>query len=64
MCNLRKHEIDILFNCPNSPALNIVELVFADLKYSIRKENKSNTQDILKAAIDFFHQLNESKLLL
>ena len=47
MYNLRRHKVEIIFNCPNTPALNIVELVFADLKYSVRKENKSVSKDLI-----------------
>ncbi len=39
MWNLYNQSIKIIFNCPNTPAFNIIETVFADLKYQLRKKN-------------------------
>ena len=35
--NMEKLGVKILFNCHQSPAINLVELIFAELKFSMRK---------------------------
>ena len=43
MFNLKNEEVKVIFNCPNTPAFNIIETVFADMKYHIRKDNETTS---------------------
>ena len=36
--NLYNEGIKVMFNCPNTPPFNIIENVFADLKFNLRKK--------------------------
>ena len=45
---LVQNNIRVFFNVANSPALNAVELVFADLKYNLRRCNKKNMNELLE----------------
>lgn len=33
-------DVQMIFNCPNSPALNPIELIFSDLKQYVRDKNR------------------------
>ena len=50
----------MIFNIANSPALNAVELVFADLKYHLRSSNKKNMHELLEEALKFLKKVNIS----
>jgi len=50
---LFNEDIKVIFNCPNTPAFNIIETVFADMKYHIRKKNKNNSKDLVESAREF-----------
>ena len=48
MWNLYNEGIKVMFNCPNTPPFNIIENVFADLKFNLRKRNYTNRDDLIK----------------
>ena len=48
---LVKMNVKVIFNIANSPALNAVELVFADLKFHLRSRNKNTMHELLAEAI-------------
>ncbi len=54
------HNIQVFFNIANSPALNAVELVFADLKYHLRSSNKKTMHELLEQALKFLKKVNTS----
>ena len=45
--------IKVLFNVPNTPAFNIIETVFCDLKKVLRNKNKSTAKELVEEAIHF-----------
>ena len=47
-----------MFNCPNTPPFNIIENVFADLKFNLRKKNLTNSDDLVKEARLFLSKLD------
>ena len=40
--HLVQQDVQIIFNASNSPALNLIELVFSDLKKELRKKNRKD----------------------
>ena len=40
--NLVQQDVQIIFNAANSPPLNLIELVFTDLKVELRKKNRKD----------------------
>ena len=52
--------IRVFFNAACSPALNAVELVFADLKFELRKSNRRNMIELLENSIKFLKRVNAS----
>ena len=57
---LVKNNIRVFFNVANSPALNVVELVFADLKYHLRSSNKNTMHELLAETLIFLKKVNIS----
>ena len=55
---LVKNNIRVFFNVANSPALNVVELVFADLKYHLRRNNKKTMHELLEEILIFRKKVN------
>ena len=51
--NLNNLAIKILFNCACTPAFNIIENVFCDMKFHIRRKNKKSAEDIIQEARNF-----------
>ena len=49
-----------MFNCPTTPAFNIIETVFADMKYDIRKKNYTESQDLIQGARNFLNTLDKN----
>ena len=49
-----------MFNCPNTPSFNIIETVFADMKFQIRKKNYTESQDLIKEAKLFLSNLDRN----
>ena len=49
----------MVFNCPSTPAFNIIETVFADMKYNIRKKNETTSDGLIKRAREFLYSVNE-----
>ena len=47
-----------MFNCPNTPPFNIIENVFADLKFNLRKKNHTNTDDLIREVRIFLSKLD------
>ena len=43
MYNLYNASVKIIFNCAGTPAFNVIESVFCDMKFSIRKSNKKTS---------------------
>ena len=50
MTNLYNEGIRIIFNCPNTPPFNVIENVFADLKYNLRRKNLTKSDDLIQEA--------------
>ena len=53
MNNLFNENIKIIFNCPNTPAFNVIETVFGDMKYHIRKKNQNTSKELVESAREF-----------
>ena len=47
LSNLYHEDIKVIFNCPNTPSFNIIENVFADLKFQLRKKNLTKSEDLV-----------------
>ena len=47
-----------MFNCPNTPPFNIIENVFADLKFNLRTKNYTNKHDLIQQARIFLSKLD------
>ena len=45
--HLNEAGVRVVFNCANSPGLNLIEFVFQDLKDIVRKSNKSKYKEII-----------------
>ena len=58
MWNLYNHEIKVIFNCPTTPSFNIIETVFADLKFQIREKNYIESKDLINEARKFLNTLD------
>ena len=58
--NLMSLKVQVIFNVPTSPALNVIELIFADLKFYLRKKNKFTSNELVQEVINFLNQLEES----
>ena len=43
----------MLFNTPNTPAFNIIETLFCDLKRVLRSKNKDSTSALIEEARHF-----------
>ena len=43
----------IIFNCKSTPAYNVVESVFCDMKFNVRKENKKSGDELVQSARKF-----------
>ena len=39
MTSLKKNDVSVIFNCPCTPAYNIIETVFCDAKHHVRGTN-------------------------
>ena len=53
-------EVQYIFNVANSPALNLIELVFADLKECMRSKNRKNQEELLRECIKFLNNIDEN----
>ena len=51
-------DIKVIFNCPNTPPFNIIENVFADLKFQLRKKNLTKSEDLVQEARLFLRKLD------
>ena len=58
MTNLYNFGIRIMFNCPNTPPFNVIENVFADLKYNLRRKNLTKSDDLIQEARIFLKKLD------
>ena len=58
MTNLYNEGVRIMFNCPNTPPFNIIENVFADLKFQLRKKNLTKSEDLVQEARLFLSTLD------
>ena len=58
MTNLYNMGIRIMFNCPNTPPFNVIENVFADLKYNLRRKNLTKSDDLIQEARIFLKKLD------
>ena len=47
-----------MFKCPNTPPFNIIENVFADLKFQLRKKNLTKSEDLVQEARLFLSTLD------
>ena len=59
MWNLYNEKIKVIFNCPNTPAFNVIETVFGDMKYYIRKKNEKSPDGLVKRAREFLNTCDE-----
>ena len=59
MWNLYNQSIKIIFNCPNTPAFNIIETVFADMKFQLRKKNYTQSKDLVNEAKNFLGNIDK-----
>jgi len=55
---LYHEDIKVIFNCPNTPPFNIIENVFADLKFHLRKKNLTKREDLVHEARLFLSTLD------
>ena len=53
MYNLYNAAVKIIFNSPSTPAYNVVESVFADMKFGIRRSNKKTSDELVHSAREF-----------
>ena len=60
MYNLWQLNVRIIFNCPSTPAYNVVESVFCDMKFGIRKSNKKTSDELVQAAREFLITVDEN----
>ena len=58
MTNLYNEGVRIMFNCPNTPPFNVIENVFADLKYNLRRKNLTKSDDLIQEARIFLKKLD------
>ena len=52
-----------IFNCKCTPAFNIIETVFADMKFSIRRQNVKTSDELLYEARKFLKNLNPNHMM-
>ena len=45
--NMYNAAVKIIFNCPSTPAYNVIESVFGDMKFSIRRSNKKTGVELI-----------------
>ena len=57
--NLYNQSVKIIFNCPNTPAFNVIETVFCDMKYTIRGKNETESKDLVQEAKEFLGGLDK-----
>ena len=53
MTNLYNEGVRIMFNCPNTPPFNVIENVFADVKFNLRKKNYTKSDDLIQETREF-----------
>ena len=54
--------IEVMFNVAYSPALNIIESIFGELKTEIRKNDQTDTKKLLIECRKYLMTINESKI--
>ena len=59
MWNLKQQNIKVIFNCPNIPAFNVIETVFGDMKYHIRKKNETTSEGLVDRARTFLNSCDK-----
>ena len=53
----------MLFNAPNTPAFNIIETVFCDMKDFIRRKNKKSSRELVEEARNFLATKVDANLI-
>ena len=51
--NLYNQSIKVVYNVPNTPAYNIIETLFGDLKKYVRNKNRTNSKELIIEARNF-----------
>ena len=55
--------MQVLFNCACTPCFNIIETVFCDMKYHIRKMNKTTSRELVEEARSFLNRIDNVYML-
>ena len=48
----------VIFNCACTPCFNIIETVFCDMKYHIRKMNRTTSRELIEESRVFLNRVD------
>ena len=52
-----------VFNCKCTPAFNIIETVFADMKFDIRRANVNSTEGLIEEALRSLKKMDKRYMM-
>ena len=60
LLNLYNLKVKVIFNCACTPAFNLIENVFCDMKFHVRRANQNSAEGLILATRKFLKTIDSN----